>query len=443
MGAVSEPFDLLLRGGTCVTPAGRERVDVGVRGGHIAALGGLAGAAAAETLDAKGLHVLPGVIDSQVHFREPGLTHKEDLGSGSASAALGGVTCFFDMPNTQPSTDSAERLAWKVARGRETSWVDFAFYVGATKDNAAALATLEHAEGCAGVKLFLGSSTGSLLVDDPADVLRVLESGRRRVACHSEDQARLEERRPLADGKTAHFHPEWRDEECAVRSTRRLLELARRARRRVHVLHVTSAGEVPLLAAAKDVATMETSPQHLTLAAPDCYDRLGTLAQMNPPIRDARHRDALWQAVREGVVDVLGSDHAPHTLEEKAKPYPQSPSGMPGVQTMLPVMLGHVAEGRLSLERLVDLLCAGPARVFGLRRKGRLAVGYDADFSLVDLAAKRTITKGWSKSRCGWTPFDGHAVTGWPMATVVRGRVVMRDGALVGSPEGQPAEFDP
>lgn len=440
---MSAPFDLIIRGGTCVTPSGRERLDVGVCGGRIAALGTLAGAAAAQTLDAGGLHVLPGVIDSQVHFREPGLTHKEDLGSGSGSAALGGVTCFFDMPNTQPSTDTAERLAWKVARARQTSWVDFAFYAGASRDNVATLPALEQQEGCAGIKLFLGSSTGTLLVDDPASQLAVLRAGRRRVACHSEDEARLQERRPLADGKTAAFHPEWRDEECAVRSTRGLLELARQAGRRVHVLHVTTAGELPLLAAAKGLATVETTPQHLTLAAPECYQALGTLAQMNPPIRDARHRDALWEAVRTGVVDVLGSDHAPHTLEEKAKPYPTSPSGMPGVQTLLPLMLDHVAAGRLTLERLVDLVCAGPARVFGLRRKGRLAVGFDADCSLVDLAARRTITNEWSKSRCGWTPFAGRAVTGWPIATVVRGAVVMRDGALQGSPAGQPVEFDP
>jgi len=439
---VSAPFELIIRGGTCVTPSGRERLDVGVRGGRIAALGSLAGAAAAQTLDAAGLHVLPGVIDSQVHFREPGLTHKEDLGSGSGSAALGGVTCFFDMPNTQPNTDTAERLAWKVARARQTSWVDFAFYAGATKENVATLAALEQQEGCAGIKMFMGSSTGTLLVDDPASQLAVLRAGRRRVACHSEDEARLKERRPLADGKTVAFHPEWRDEECAVRSTRRLLELAQQAGRRVHVLHVTSAGELPLLAAAKTLATVETSPQHLTLAAPECYEALGTLAQMNPPIRDARHRDALWEAVRTGVVDVLGSDHAPHTLEEKAKPYPTSPSGMPGVQTLLPLMLDHVAAGRLTLERLVDLVCAGPARIFGMRRKGRIAVGFDADFSLVDLAARRTITREWSKSRCGWTPFDGRAVTGWPIATVVRGAVVMRDGALQGTPSGQPVEFD-
>jgi dihydroorotase len=436
-------FDLVIRGGTCVTPSGRAMVDVGVRGGRIAALGTLDAGRAAEVFDATGLHVLPGVIDPQVHFREPGLTHKEDIGSGSASAALGGVTAFFEMPNTQPNTDSAERLAWKVQRARETSWVDFAFFIGATPENADALGELEQLEGCAGVKMFLGSSTGTLLVDDPAVQRRVLSSGRRRVAVHSEDEARLRARKDLFTGRGVDAHPEWRDEACAVLSTRSILALARETNRPLHVLHVTSAGELPLLEAHRDVATVEVSPQHLTLAAPECYARLGTKAQMNPPIRDARHQAALWDAVRNGLVDCLGSDHAPHTLEEKARPWPSSPSGMPGVQTLVPVMLDHVHAGRLTLERLVDLTSAGPARVYRVRRKGRIALGYDADFTVVDLAARRTITNDWSRSRCGWTPFEGMTVTGWPVATLVRGRIVMRDGQLVGQASGAPVAFDP
>ncbi len=435
-------FDLLIRNGTLVTPSGRTQADVAVKDGVVAAIGALDPAQAKDAFDAKGLHVLPGVVDPQCHFREPGLTHKEDLGSGSASAALGGVTTFFEMPNTQPNTDSAEQLAWKVQRARATSWIDFAFFVGATNENADTLGSLETLEGCAGIKMFCGSSTGTLLVDKPENQRRVMKSGRRRIACHSEDEARLQQRKGLFAGQGVVMHPEWRDEDCAVISTRSLLALAQETRRRLHILHVTTAGELPLLEANKELVTFEVCPQHLTLAAPECYERLGTLAQMNPPIRDARHQAALWAAIRSGIVDVLGSDHAPHTLEEKQKPWPASPSGMPGVQTLVPLMLDHVNAGRLTLERFVDLTSAGPARVFGMRKKGRLVPGYDADFTLVDLAAKRTITNDWSKSKCGWTPFDGLQVTGWPMATVSRGRFVMRDGALVGTPGGQPVKFD-
>ncbi|MDP2273367.1 MAG: dihydroorotase [Archangium sp.] len=435
-------FELLLKGGTCLTPSGRAEVDVGVSGGRITAIGALDSSQAKTVFDAKGLHVLPGVVDPQCHFREPGLTHKEDIGSGSASAALGGVTTFFEMPNTHPNTDSAERLAWKVARARETSWTDFAFFVGATNENADTLGALEVLEGCSGVKMFCGSSTGTLLVDKPENQRRVMKSGRRRISCHSEDEARLQERKGMFADQGVVAHPELRDEECAVLSTRNLLALARETGRRLHILHVTTAGEIPLLEANKDLITFEICPQHLTLAAPGCYERLGTLAQMNPPIRDGRHQAALWHAVRSGLVDVLGSDHAPHSLEEKAKPWPTSPSGMPGVQTLVPLMLNHVHEGRLSLERFVDLTSAGPARVFGMRRKGRMALGYDADFTVVDLNAKRTITNGWSKSKCGWTPFDGMQVTGWPIATIVRGNMVMREGALQGAASGQPVQFD-
>jgi dihydroorotase len=439
---VSERFDLIVAGGTCLTPSGRLEADVGVRAGRVAEIGKLDRGAAASVFEARGLHVLPGVIDTQVHFREPGLEHKEDLATGTAAAAKGGVTAVFEMPNTNPNTDSAAALNDKLARAKGRAWVDHAFFIGATVENADELRVLERLPGCCGVKMFMGSSTGTLLVAADRDVARVLASGTRRVAVHSEDEERLVSRRKMfAVGARVEQHPEWRDVETAVRSTTRLLALARQAKRRVHVLHTTTEEETVLLQEAKDLATFEITPQHLTLAAPECYERLGTLAQMNPPIRESRHREGLWRAIRSGLADVIGTDHAPHTLEEKAKPYPQSPSGMPGVQTLIPIMLDHVNAGRLTLERFVDLVCTGPARIYNIAAKGRLAPGYDADLTIIDLGAKRKIENSWIASRCGWTPYDGMTVTGWPRATIIRGRIVMRDDELQGAPAGEPVRF--
>ncbi len=436
----SERFDLVVHGGHAVTPAGTDELDVGIRDGRVVALGALSQADATARIDAKGLHVLPGVIDTQVHFREPGLEHKEDLGTGTASAALGGVTAIFEMPNTKPSTLSPADLADKVRRGREKAWVDFAFFAGAAAENLDALPEMERQEGCSGIKIFMGSSTGSLLVDDPEVLAEVLRRANRRIAVHCEDEARLRERKAIVEkeGASVDLHPVWRDDQTAYLATEQLLNTARATGKRVHVLHVTTEEEMDLLAKNRDIATVEVTPQHLTLAAPECYEAIGSYAQMNPPIREARHREGLWRALQNGVVDVIGSDHAPHTKDEKARPYPNSPAGMPGVQTLLPLMLDHVNQGRLSLTRLVDLVCHGPARIYGIANKGRLTLGADADLSLVDMKAKRTITHEQMASRCGWTPFDGREVQGWPMATIVRGHIVMRDDELQKDPLGEP-----
>jgi dihydroorotase len=438
---MAERYDLLIRNGVCATPSGVVSADIGVTAGRIAAIGVLGGVRAAEVYDAAGLHVLPGVIDTQVHFREPGNEHKEDLESGSRAAVLGGVTAVFEMPNTQPPTTTRLAIEDKFARAQGRMHCDYAFYVGATPQNIGALAVLERLPGVAGVKAFLGSSTGTLLLDEEEAILAALKGGRRRMAVHSEDEARLRARKSFAISGDVRTHPVWRDAETARASTERVLRLARTAGRRLHVLHVTTADELPLLADARDIATVETTPQHLTLSAPECYERLGTYAQMNPPIRDAAHRDALWRAVREGLIDVIGSDHAPHTREEKNKTYPDTPSGMPGVQTLVTILLDHVAAGRLTLERFVDLTSAGAARIFSIAGKGRIAAGYDADFTIVDLRAKRRIENSGIASKCGWTPFDGMETTGWAVATIIRGRTVMRDHALMEGGLGAPVRF--
>jgi dihydroorotase len=435
-------FDLVVRRGRVFMPGGLVDADIGVRDGRIAVLADLPAGAGGQELDARGLIVLPGVIDTQVHFREPGLVHKEDLESGSRAAALGGVTAVFEMPNTNPGTTSAAALQDKLDRARGRMHVDHAFYLGATVENAAHLGELERLPGCCGVKTFMGSSTGSLLVGDDEGLEQVLRSIHRRGAFHAEDEARLKARAGLARAGDASSHPEVRDDETALLAVQRLVAMARRLGKRVHVLHVSSAKEMAFLAGAKDVATVETLPQFLSFKAPGIYERLGTRAQMNPPIRYDADHDALWElGIAQGVVDVLGTDHAPHTLEEKAKPYPGSPSGMPGVQTLVPVMLTHVVEGRLSLERFVDLTSAGPARVFGIAGKGRIALGQDADFTLVDLQHGRAIRDEDQASKAGWTPFHGWQAKAWPKATIVRGQIVMRDGALEAAGQGRPLRF--
>lgn len=438
---MSETFDLLIKGGIAATPSGIAEADIGVRDGRIAAVGSLTGARAGETFDAKGLHVLPGVIDTQVHFREPGNEHKEDLETGSRAAVLGGVTGVFEMPNTNPPTTTRAAIADKLARAQNRMHCDYAFYAGATPGNVGALGELERLPGVCGVKAFLGSSTGTLLLNKPDDILAALRAGHRRMAVHSEDEDRLEARKDKRVAGDPRSHPVWRDAETARASTERVLRLANEAGRRLHVLHVTTLEELPLLAGARDYATVETTPQHLTLAAPECYERLGSYAQMNPPIRGREHRDALWRAVQEGLVDVIGSDHAPHTREEKDKTYPDTPSGMPGVQTLVTILLDHVNAGRMTLERFVDLTSAGAARIFGIAGKGRIARGFDADFTIVDLKKKRKIENSWIASRCGWTPFDGMTTTGWPVATIIRGRTVMRDHALAQAALGMPIRF--
>jgi dihydroorotase len=433
-------FDLILKGGTVVNHDGTGLRDIGVRAGRIAAIGDLGQASAGKVIDCTGLHILPGVVDSQVHFREPGLEHKEDLETGSRAAVLGGVTAVFEMPNTNPLTTSEGALADKVSRATNRMHCDFAFWVGGTRENAGDVAELERLPGAAGIKVFMGSSTGNLLVEDDDGVFSILKNTRRRAAFHSEDEFRLRERLGERVEGDPSSHPVWRDELAALQCTERLVRIARAARARIHVLHISTAEEIAFLENHKDVATCEATPHHLTLSADD-YATLGTLIQMNPPVRAARHRDGVWHGISQGIVDVLGSDHAPHTLEEKAKPYPASPSGMTGVQTLVPIMLDHVNAGRLSLERLVDLTSHGPQRLFGMARKGRIAAGYEADFTVVDLKRRETITNAQAGSKAGWTPYDGRQVTGWPVGTIIRGNRVMWEGEIVMPGQGQAVAF--
>lgn len=435
-------FDVVYAGGTVVNHDGEGVRDIGVVDGRIAAIGAIDKGRAMEVVDCTNLHVLPGVIDSQVHFREPGLTHKEDLETGSRAAVVGGVTSVFEMPNTKPLTTSAAALSMKVDAARNRMFCDFAFYVGGTRENIAEIPDLERLEASAGIKVFMGSSTGDLLVEDEPSLDRIIAKLGRRAAFHAEDEDRLIARMDERLAGDPSSHPVWRDPKAAMLATRRLVGLAEKHRRRVHVLHISTGDEMDYLAQHKRWATVEVTPHHLTLMAPECYERLGGRAQMNPPVRDASHQHRIWQAIVDGTVDVLGSDHAPHTVDEKDHGYPDSHSGMTGVQTLVPMMLDHVHNGRLSLARFVDLTSHGPARIFGIAEKGRIAVGNDCDLTIVDLKRREMITSDWIESRCGWTPYDGVTVTGWPVGTVIRGRKVVWDGAIVGpSAHGAPVRF--
>jgi dihydroorotase len=439
---MTQTFDIIFKDGVLVNHDGIGKRDVGVKDGRIAAIGSLGQLSAGEIIDCNGLHILPGVIDSQVHLREPGLTHKEDLETGSRAAVLGGVTAVFEMPNTNPLTTTPEALADKLQRAHHRMHCDFAFWVGGTHENARDVPELERLPGTPGMKIFMGSSTGSLLVEDDAGVREILKRTKRRSAFHSEDEARLRERMPLRVPGDPSSHPIWRDVEVAMRCTKRLVAIARETGAKIHILHISTADEMAVLAANKDLVTCEATPHHLTLYAPDCYDRMGTYAQMNPPVRDDSHRQGIWNGLQQGIVDCLGSDHAPHTREEKDHAYPGSHSGMTGVQTLVPIMLDHINAGRLTLERFVDLTSAGPKRLFGIANKGRVAVGYDADLTIVDMKRVQTIRNEWIASRCGWTPYDGVTVKGWAIGTVVRGKRVMWDGQITAESTGERVRFE-
>lgn len=444
-------FDLLLKNGIAVLPSGLVETDIAVRDGRIAAIGQGLGPAAT-VLDARHLHILPGIIDPHVHFRDGGpmpdgspggIPGVEDLVSGTRGAILGGVTTVFDMPNTEPPGTSAAALNAKRDSIAGRAWCDVGFYAGATKENADRLGELERIEGVCGIKVFAGSSTGNLMVEDDANIERVMRAGHRRIAFHSEDEYRLQARKSLFSCDDPYSsHAEWRDVECAYLGTRRILALARKTNRPAHILHVSTAEELEYINAYRDICSVEMLLNHLVQCAPECYERLGGYAVMNPPIRDRRHVDAAWAAVANGMVDTIASDHAPHSRAAKERPWPNCASGLTGVQTLLPMMLDQVNRGRLSLLRLADLMSAGPARIYGARNKGRIAAGYDADFTVVDLRRTRRIENSWIASQCGWSPFDGTEVTGWPMATIIRGHIAMREDEVLGEPEGRHVRFN-
>ena len=433
-------LDLIIKNGTCYIDDNLEKLDLGIQDGKISHIGNLKEEKSKNTIDVTNKIVLPGLMDTQVHFREPGSVDAEDLHSGSRAAIVGGITSVFEMPNTNPPTTNFEEFQKKINIGKRM-YCNHAFYFGATAENYQLLEKLKDLDGCCGIKLFAGSSTGNLLVDKEDDIEKVFKHASKVVAVHSEDEEILKLRKKLIENGNVKTHPVWRNEEVAISSTRKIVKIAKRLNKKAHILHVTTKEEVDFLSQNKGNITFEITPQHLTIYAPDCYDNLGSYAQMNPPIRDKSHYDRLWYAVRNNYNDTIGSDHAPHLKINKEKPYPNSPSGMPGVQTILPVMFNHMNNGKINLNQIVNFLCKNPVKIFGIKNKGYIKKNFDADFTIVDLKKEIEIKNENIESKCGWSPFNGYKFKGVPIYTIIGGDIKMQDGKIIGEPTGKPLSF--
>ena len=433
-------LDLIIKNGTCYIGDNLEKLDLGIQNGKISHIGNLKEEKSKNTIDVTNKIVLPGLMDTQVHFREPGSVDAEDLHSGSRAAIVGGITSVFEMPNTNPPTTNFEEFQKKINIGKRM-YCNHAFYFGATAENYQLLEKLKDLDGCCGIKLFAGSSTGNLLVDKEDDIEKVFKHASKVVAVHSEDEEILKLRKKLIKNGNVKTHPVWRNEEVAISSTRKIVKIAKRLNKKAHILHVTTKEEVDFLSQNKGNITFEITPQHLTIYAPDCYDNLGSYAQMNPPIRDKSHYDRLWYAVRNNYNDTIGSDHAPHLKINKEKPYPNSPSGMPGVQTILPVMFNHMNNGKINLNQIVNFLCKNPVKIFGIKNKGYIKKNFDADFTIVDLKKEIEIKNENIESKCGWSPFNGYKFKGVPIYTIIGGDIKMQDGKIIGEPTGKPLSF--
>ena len=396
-----------------------------------------------EVKDCTGLTIFPGFIDTHVHFREPGHPKKETLESGSRAAVLGGITGIFEMPNTSPITDNKEMLEDKLTRAKDNMHCNYAFYFGATNENSDKLGFLKGFDGCCGVKMFVGSSTGDLLVKDDFYIEQVIKNSPRIVSIHSEDEDMLLARKNIIEEGNVKSHYKWRSVECAVSSTKKLIAFANKHMKNIHILHITTKDEVDYLRDNKtDFATFETTPQHLTLYAPDIYDQLNTFAQINPPIRTKDHRDGIWKGVDDDLISIIGSDHSPHTKEEKKQSYPKSPSGMPGTQTIGLIMTNYFLKGKITLKKLVDLLCVNPCKIFGIKNRGALKAGNVADLTVYKLNEKFTIKDEWIESKCGWTPFNGTTVDVTPYGTIINGKTTVWNQELIEKGFGKPYSFN-
>jgi len=430
---------ILIKNSTVVLPDEILRTDVLIENGRIATVDAAVHASADEVVRASGMQLLPGVIDDQVHFREPGLTHKEDLLHASRACAKGGVTTFLEMPNTKPNTTNQQRLNEKLDLASRKSLVNYGFYIGATPNN---LDDLRSAQRTPGIKIFIGSSTGDLLVDDQDALERIFAETSLPITAHCEDETTVRANQSrFAGSNDVSVHSMIRDHQAAVIATRRAVDLARRHRHRFHVLHVSTGAEIELFADHGGLLTAEVCPHHLFFNIDD-YERLGSLIQMNPSVKTREDNEQLWQALLDGRIQLIATDHAPHTIEEKRQPYPQSPSGLPAVENSLALLLDQVNRGRCTLQQVVHWMSDAPARVWDIVDKGRIQDGYDADLVLVDMSVESEVRNETQQTKCGWSPWHGVTLQGWPVRTWVMGHEVFREGRFDESTRGREAVFD-
>ena len=435
-------YNIGLLNGIVCTHNNQRKASIGIKDKKIIKIGKIKPTECSQIIDCQNKHILPGIIDTQVHFREPGLAHKEDIGSGTKSGLLGGITTIFEMPNTSPATINKKEIDRKLRIAKNKSWINYSFFIGACKKNLDKLAKLEKIKGCAGIKIFMGSSTGSLLLSEEKDLEKALKICKRRVALHSEDEQRLKTRFINIDKKKGvSQHEVWRDVESAILSTKRVLKYAKKYNTKAHILHISTKEEIDLLKKTGKNITGEVTPQHLTLHSPNCYRKLGTKSQMNPPIRNRSHQNGLWNGIHNGIVNVIGSDHAPHTIEEKKLNWPNSPSGLPGVQTTLHIMLNHVNKGKITLKKVIELLSYNPAKIYKIKNKGQIKKNFDADITIIDLNKTYIIKNKDMAYKCGWTPFDGMKVKGDVFATLINGKIKMINKKVLGKPDGKMVQF--
>lgn len=430
---------ILIHSGEVVFPDGIRQANLLVEDSSIVSIDADRNTTADREIDATGLHVIPGAIDDQVHFRDPGLTHKEDLFTGSKGCAKGGITTFLEMPNTNPTTTSVQALHDKLDLAASKCMVNYGFYIGATPENVKELAAAERTPG---IKIFIGSSTGNLLVDDQQALETIFAETRLPICAHCEDEATVRaNREAIGGGSEFRDHSKIRDHKAALIATKRAVDLAERHQHRFHVLHVSTGDEVDFLRTTSDLITAEACPHHLLFHLDD-YDRLGSLVQMNPSIKTADDNARIWQGLLDGTIEVIATDHAPHTKKEKDQPYPASPSGLPAVENVLALMLNEVNQGRCSLQQVVSWMCEAPARVWNLARKGRIAVGNDADLALIDLQAEHTVSNAEQVTKCGWSPWDGTTLKGQNQITMVQGNIVFERGVFYEDLRGSEVQFD-